>query len=365
MIYHTLKYYLTPLLIPVAVTGLFLGGVWMWLGVFQLIIIMTLGDEFTTEDTAIPDYKYPLLIEIPLHLALPIITAMLVAFAWTSGRGDSDFLGISSFLSRFTYYDFIAARNSNDWYHYLGAIIGMGFLVAGYGTNVAHELTHRVKNKIAMLEGRWLLSASWNPDFAIEHVYGHHTYVGTDKDPATARVGENVYTFAIRSTIMGHLSAWKIEIGLLKKKGRSIFSVYNRLLTGYLMCLCWAVLFYIAGGSFGLFLFLAQAGIAKFILEIVNYMEHYGLRRNPDEPVRPEHSWNTNKRMSGLVLFSLTRHSAHHEKPTIKFWKLDPYKDAPQMPYGYLTTLLLCLIPPLWYRVINPRLAALKLSHAG
>ena len=118
----------------------------------------------------------------------------------------------------------------------------------------------------------------------------------------------------------------------------------------------WCTIFFIAGGIFGLVLFLGQAVFAKFILEIVNYMEHYGLTRRPDMPVMPEHSWNTNRRMSNMVLFSLTRHSAHHEKSKIPFWVLAPYITAPQMPFGYLTTVFLCLVPPIWYRVMEPRL---------
>ena len=117
-----------------------------------------------------------------------------------------------------------------------------------------------------------------------------------------------------------------------------------------------ALSFIPAVGIFGLILFLGQAAFAKFILEVVNYMEHYGLSRNPEHPVGPEHSWNSTKTMSTMVLFSLTRHSAHHETPRVKFWKLDPYANAPQMPYGYLTTLVICLIPPLWYRTISPSL---------
>ena len=128
------------------------------------------------------------------------------------------------------------------------------------------------------------------------------------------------------------------------------------MITGYMMSAFWCAVFYYAGGAFGLILFLGQAAFAKFILEIVNYMEHYGLSRKPEHPVGPEHSWNTNQRMSSMVLFSLTRHSSHHEKPKVKFWDLDPYDNAPQMPYGYLTTLVICLIPPLWYKIINPGL---------
>ena len=354
--YHYIKYYITPAVTLSILAGILLGGHWMWLGFGVLCVVVIGGDALLGEDSSTPKYTYPQLIELPLHLALPTITILLLSTAWASGTGTQDFLGIGNFLGSLISYNFIAARNGSIWSDYLGAVISVGFIVAGYGTNVGHELTHRIKDRIAMLEGRWLLSASCNADFAIEHVYGHHVTVGTDDDPATALKGENVYKFFVKSTVLGHISAWRHELKRLSKKGDSAFLFRNRMLTGYFMSLLWCGLFYIAGGLFGLLLFLGQALFAKFILEIVNYMEHYGLKRLPAVPVGFEHSWNTNKRMSGMVLFSLTRHSAHHEKPKVKFWKLDPHTSAPQMPYGYLTTLFICLIPPLWYRIITPSL---------
>lgn len=351
-----LKYYIIPLLSTSVFIGIFLGGHWMWLGLSVLFIVVVGGDAVLGNDDSQPEYSYPWLLEIPLHLALPIIILLLLSFAWSAGSLGEDFLGIGKLLSGLFKYDFLAAREGNMWSDYIGALLGVGFMVAGYGTNVGHELTHRIKNRIAMLEGRWLLSASCNADFAIEHVYGHHVTVGTNQDPATARRGENVYIFFIRSTIMGHIHAWQHELKRLRKQRNYVLSIYNRMITGYMMSVLWGCIFILAGGVFGLILFLGQAAFAKFILEVVNYMEHYGLFRRPEHPVGPEHSWNTNKTMSTLLLFSLTRHSAHHETPRVKFWKLDPYENAPQMPYGYLTNLVICLIPPLWYHIINPNL---------
>ena len=351
-----LKYYIVPLLSTSVFIGIYLGGHWMWLGLVVLFLVVVGGDAVLGEDDSQPEYSYPWLLEIPLHLSLPIIILLLLTFAWASGSTGEDFLGIGQLLSGLFSYDFLTARDNNMLIDYIGALFGVGFVVAGVGTNVGHELTHRIKDRIAMLEGRWLLSASCNADFAIEHVYGHHSTVGTDEDPATARKGENVYNFYIRSTVMGHISAWKHELKRLRKKGNDLLSFKNRIITGYMMSALWVWVFFIAGGIFGLILFLGQAAFAKLILEVVNYMEHYGLSRKPEQPVGPEHSWNSTKTMSTLVLFSLTRHSAHHETPRVKFWKLDPYKDAPQMPYGYLTTLIICLIPPLWYKIINPSL---------
>ena len=239
-----LKYYFSTLLIISAIyipaTGVNY-PTYYFIG-FSLLII--LGDYFLGEDVSQPEYSYPWLIELPLHLALPIITAMLLSFAWASGSMGEDFLGIGVLLSGFFSYDFLAARDGNIWSDYIGGILGVGFMVAGYGTNVAHELTHRIKDRFAMLEGRWLLSASCNADFSIEHVYGHHVTVGTNEDPATARKGENIYTFAIRSTVFGHISAWKLELQRLRKKDYGFISLRNRMITGYLMSLVWCALFY-------------------------------------------------------------------------------------------------------------------------
>ena len=128
------------------------------------------------------------------------------------------------------------------------------------------------------------------------------------------------------------------------------------MITGYMMSAFWCAVFYYAGGAFGLILFLGQAAFAKFILEIVNYMEHYGLVRVPGTPVEIHHSWNSTKKLSSLLLYNLTRHSHHHEKGSLEFWGLRPFRGTPEMPYGYLTTLLICLIPPVWYYVITPGL---------
>ncbi len=333
-----------------------MGGNWMWMGFVIIFSVMIIGDAFLSKDTSQPEYDYPKLLELPLHMALPFVFVLLLSLAWSSGSEDHDFMNLGEILNGILPYDFLAARNENGVLDYLGALLGVGYMVSGYGTVVGHDLAHRTRDKKSLIEARWLLSASCNADFAIEHVYGHHVTVCTKDDPATARRGENVYAFSIRSTVMGHFSAWKHEIKNLRKKGLSILSPKNKMITGYLMSIFWCLLFFSAGGIFGLMLFFGQAILAKFNLEVVNYMEHYGLVREPHQKVGPEHSWNTNKRMSTMVLFSLTRHSAHHEKPRRKYWKLDPYENSPEMPFGYLTTLLVCLVPPLWFKIMVPKL---------
>jgi len=354
--YAYAKYYLTPLLAPAVLAGILLGGHWMWLGIGVIFLVLIGGDAIFGKDTSQPKYAHPRLVEIPLHLALPFLAVLLAALAWSAGSGTSDFLGIGAGLGDFLGRDLLAARNSTTWLDYVGGVLGVGFLTAGYGINAGHEFTHRITSHRAMIEGRWLLAMSCTTNFSIEHVYGHHVRVGTDADPATARRGENVYFFFLRSTVMGHLSAWGLEMDRLKVKKQWVLSWNNRILRGYLMSCCWMGASFFIGGPLALVLFLGQSLFAKFVLEVVNYMEHYGLRRKENEPAGPHHSWNTNQRISEMVLFSLTRHSAHHEKPAVPFWRLDACPDAPEMPHGYLTTIVFTLIPPLWNRIMSPRL---------
>ena len=187
-----------------------------------------------------------------MHLALPIISIFLFCFAWSCWSGDKDFLNIGYLLSGFFSYDFILARNESIWSDYLGALLGVGFIVAGYGTNVGHELIHRVNDRVAMLQGWWLLSASCNADFAIEHVYGHHKHVGLFKDAATARRGESIYIFMIRSTIIEHKNAFKIEKNRLVKRKQSTFSFRNRYFIGFFRSIFITLIVYYWGGVIAL-----------------------------------------------------------------------------------------------------------------
>lgn len=360
-----LKYLFTPVLMTAVTAGILLGGVWMWTGLLAILLFVVGGDAVSGEDVSQPHYSHQWILNLNLYLTIPVLAFLLLALAWMGGSGADDFLGLGALVGSLTGHDLFAARQSTHYLHYVGAVLGTGFAVVGYGTNVAHELTHRTADPAAMIGGRWLLAMGCMTDFSIEHVYGHHLHVGTKRDPATARRGENVYSFIVRSTIDGHQSAWNLEASRLRRRGHMVLSFRNRMIRGYFMSLAIAGVFFAAGGIQALALFFAQAAWAKAVLEIVNYMEHYGLVRVDGEPVRPRHSWNTNKWMSSIVLYSLTRHSAHHEKGDLAFWNLKPYSDAPAMPYGYLTTILIAMVPPLWFRVIAPALRDWDERHAS
>jgi len=359
-----LKYYLTPFLASFGILGLYLGGTWMWSGLVIMAIVVIGGDFTLGADATRHQFRFPKLLNLPLYLALPLLSFFLLSLLWSCGSGTEDFLSLGSIFQNLTAYDVFAVREDNQWFHYLGAILSTGFAIASYGTNVAHELTHRIHEKFDLTVGKWILSMSMNADFAIEHVWGHHVRIGTKDDPATAREGETVYAFVIRSTIGSFHSAWEIEKKRLAKKQLQTWSWHNKVLRGHAMALCWISLFYFVAGTFGAIMFIGQAVFAKFILEVVNYLEHYGLTRDPKERVQPYHSWNANQRMSAMILFSLNRHSAHHEKGMLPFWKLDPYENVPHLPFGYLSMILISLFPPLWFKIMDPCVESWKKMYA-
>jgi alkane 1-monooxygenase len=235
-------------------------------------------------------------------------------------------------------------------------------MVSGIAINTAHELGH----KRASLE-RWLskvaLAQSGYGHFFIEHNRGHHVRVATPEDPASARFGESFYTFLPR-TVSGSLrSAWHLERERLARCKQPTISIHNDILQAWAMSV---VLFGALTAVFGVGVapYLAiQAVIGFCLLEVVNYLEHYGLLRQRREDgryerTRPEHSWNSNNVASNLLLYHLQRHSDHHANPTRRYQALRHVEEAPQLPTGYAGMIVLAAIPPLWRAIMDRRVVA-------
>jgi alkane 1-monooxygenase len=264
--------------------------------------------------------------------------------------GTGDLLGIGGWVQATFGYDMFTARAETTALGLLGGVLSLGLSYASIGTNIGHELTHRTQDPVAMFVGRWLLAFTLDAEFAIEHVYGHHNRLGTAKDPATARRGESFYSFLPRSLVGQTRSAWGLETTRLARLGHATLGWRNRMLRGWLMSLVIVAAFYAVAGITGALVWLAAAFAGRTVLEAVNYFEHYGLIRVEGEPVEPRHSWNTNKRLTNVTLFNLARHSHHHAEGDAQFWKLRPYPEAPTLPFGYLTSMLLVYVVPGWYR---------------
>jgi len=238
---------------------------------------------------------------------------------------------------------------------YVGRILSYGIMCGVIGINVAHELGHKVK-KLDQFFAKTLLTTTLYTHFYLEHNFGHHKNVGTPEDPSSARRGEWVYGFWIRSIVRSYWSAWRI--GTDRSKGNVL---RNEMVWYTLVQLCLLTLIHQVFGTTGLTAFIGSSVTGWILLETVQYIEHYGLARKMVsdkryETVNPTHSWNSNHQWGRAILFELSRHSDHHYLPHKDYVTLDHHEQSPQLPTGYPGMMLLSLIPPLYFKLVHKRI---------
>lgn len=334
--------YLAAFSIPaVAFLGLYLKGYWVWatpVFAFVCIPILELIFPVDTENLKTEDAKHQLkkkVFDWLLYLNLPIVYGLIIL----------------------TLYAVSTARL--ETYEFIGLIISVGIVLGVNGINVGHELGHRQTTNERFL-GKALLLPSFYMHFYIEHNYGHHLNAATPEDPATARYNQSVYSFWFTSTIRQYFSAWKIQLKLLKNNGLTFFSIKNDMFWYVVIQAAYLTAIILVFGKLAL-IFAFLSGVVGFVLlETVNYIEHYGLIRLKTksgryERVKEVHSWNSNHVIGRIVLYELTRHSDHHYKSSKKYQVLDCHDESPQMPYGYPTSMVLAMVPPLWFKIMNKR----------
>ena len=250
-------------------------------------------------------------------------------------------------------------------YDIIGIILSASIVMATNGINVGHELGHR-KSLIARTCSKLLYLPCQYMHFYIEHNFGHHINVATPEDPATARYKQTVYSFWITSVIRTYVSAWEIQLKLLKVSKRGFFSIKNDMIFYTLFQLSFLLFIYYNFGLYLTLLSIVMSIVSFLFLETINYVEHYGLLRKKEpsgryERVKPHHSWNSNHTIGRIVLYELTRHSDHHFKSSKKYQVLESLDECPHLPHGYPTSILISLIPPLWFSIMNP----LVRTHMG
>ncbi|GAC1625894.1 MAG: alkane 1-monooxygenase [Nevskia sp.] len=256
----------------------------------------------------------------------------------------------------FVFGTWMAVTGHLPWYSLLGLFMSVG-MISGLAINVGHELGHQT----AAVE-RWLAKIALAPvlygHFYVEHNRGHHVRVATPEDPATSRFGETFYEFLPRCVYGSVKSAWEIEKKRLEKQGKSVWSPENDNLQAWAISVLlfaamtawlgwWALPFMVLQGLYG-----------GSLLEVVNYLEHYGLKREKKadgsyERCQPHHSWNSNHLATNVFLYHLQRHSDHHAYPTRSFQTLRNFEQVPRLPNGYAGMILLAYVPPLWFRVMD------------
>ena len=275
------------------------------------------------------------------HCAVPLHVITLIAVAW--------FVSVSS-LSMFGV---------------VSAAVVCG-LSNGFAINTAHELGHKYKSPVSQQLAKVALAVPFYGHFTVEHNRGHHRWVATPEDPASARLGESIYRFALRELSLTFIRGITLERDRLAKKKRGFWSLSNQVLHSYaLSAVLQGSLIWIFGAVMVPFLVIHNI-FAWFQLTSANYIEHYGLLRSRTESGRyesckPHHSWNSNHILSNLTLFNLERHSDHHANPTRSYQSLRDFPDIPRLPNGYFGMYLLAYFPPLWFRVMDP--LVLSLPH--
>ncbi|GAA4822146.1 alkane 1-monooxygenase [Algivirga pacifica] len=342
--------YLIAYLLPIsALTGLYLQGYWVWLNPILVFILVPLlesilpVDQKNVSPEKAKEKSGVKFFDFLLYLNVVLVYATV-------------FLLLQQLVSQ----ELSTAE-------LVGSILSTGIVLGASGINVAHELGHR-SGTFDYIMAQLLLIPSLYSHFTLEHNRGHHKNVATPLDPATSRKGEWVYGFWVRSVVLSYLSAWRIQLNLLSTHQRSFWSFHNRLLWGQLSQLA---LFGGVGYYYGLMplLWLLCGSIIGFLLlETINYIEHYGLMRTLNkqgryERVMPHHSWNANYEVGRILLYELTRHSDHHYLASKKYQVLDHHEEAPLLPFGYPTAILIALFPPLWFAIMDKRLPNTTYVH--
>ena len=320
----------------------------LWLFVPTLILygLVPLLDLLMGEDTSnpaesdVPQLESDRYYRWIVYLSLPLLWGTLVFCCW------------------------YAVNTDLSWYGYLGLAMAVGW-TAGAGINAGHELGHK-KGSTEKWLAKLALAPSGYGHFNIEHNRGHHRDVATPEDPVSSRLGESYYRFMRREIPGAARRAWLLEGTRLDRKGVGRWSIENDILqAGMITFILWSGLVAWLGVAV-IPLLLIQAAIGYSLLSSANYVEHYGLLRQRlangrYERPEPRHSWNSNHILSNILLYQLQRHSDHHAHPTRRYQSLRHFEEAPQLPAGYFGMFLVAFVPPLWYRIMDPRV----LAHAG
>jgi alkane 1-monooxygenase len=267
----------------------------------------------------------------------------------------------AQFLTLFGLIWYVPQADDLSSFERIALFFGVGVITGTIGINYSHELMHQ-RNRLERFLADALLAMVLYSHFRSEHLLVHHRYVATPRDPVSASYNEGFHRYYPRVLRQSLISAFKAEAQMLARINLPWTSLKNPFLKYWALQGACLILALILGGWSGVALFLIQAGVAVWQLELVNYIEHYGLTRKhlgdgKYEHVQPHHSWNAAHRASNWLLINLQRHSDHHYKPDRRFPVLQNYgpEEAPQLPFGYPVMTIAAMFPPLWRRIMNPR----------
>ena len=342
--YVNARYLIVPLMTIATIVGIFLGNIYVWIGVI-LFGINTIIDTLTKnihlradfdnngKSFGIKNLQYSV-----MYLMLPAFVALQIILAWRLYQYTSyvpienlTFLGISY-------------QNGLTSFNLIGSVLSAG-LWAGLGIIYGHELSHNRKE--GFLVSRLIMALSGASHFTYAHVYNHHLDLGHEDDPATAPRGRNVYSHAWLSHVGQSQYSFNLEKEKLRRQNKSFFSTNNKWIIGYLYSLPSIFLFVWSGGVFGVLALMVVWAISNFLLEALNFMGHYGLIREKGKPVEHRHSWDNDNLFTSWFFIEIGRQGDHHVRGETYFWELDDV-DAPNYGIGYFSLFVLTLIPPVF-----------------
>ncbi len=337
--------YLWAYSVPIiGMLGIHFQGVWCWSAVVYAFVMIPIAETLMPVNTAnyseedIESRLKNKFFDVLLYLNVPIVYGSLL------------------------YSLFIVTNNSLSTLETIGIVFSLGIILGANGINVAHELGHR-KTMFEKLLGKMLLIPSHYTHFFIEHNHGHHLHVSTPNDPSTAKYNQSLYQFWWQTVSGTYKEAWRIQNRLNAMENRKFYAVKSDMFWFTIIQISYLLLIYFIFGTQGTVIALFAGIVGFLVLETVNYIEHYGLKRNllPSgrfERVSEKHSWNSNHVLGRIVLYELTRHSDHHFKSQKEYQILEYHDVSPQMPYGYPTSMVMSFFPPLWFAVMNKRVPA-------
>jgi len=347
---RALPFWLSMLLIPLAWVTAFSGGWWVLLLPLVTWFLFTLLDAVVGLELGNADLD---------ATDDDLFWYRMITLAWVPLQ----------FLTLFGLIWYVPQAEHLGTWERIGVFFGIGVITGTIGINYSHELMHQ-KPKLERWWADILLAMVLYSHFRSEHLLVHHRYVGTPKDVVTARYNEGFHRFYPRVLIESLLSAFNAERAMLARKKLPWTDLSNPFFKYWALQGGFAVLALVLGGWAGLGLFALQAGVAIWQLELVNYIEHYGLTRKhlgegKYEHVHPHHSWNAAHKASNWLLINLQRHSDHHYKPDRRFPVLQTYSadEAPQLPFGYPVMTMAAMFPPLWRRIMNPKVRAWRAKY--
>jgi hypothetical protein len=355
-----LRFGLTSALLAGFAAAIVVGGWCLWLVVLVTVLIGAAADEIAGDEVEPVPAAGRWFYQANLYATLPLIC--LVTFLYLHLLTSTDPFGFIRWLSSVGV-PFAAASSLTQAGPIVAATMALGIFYALAAVTAGHELIHRPEH-FAVAAGRALLAFTFNTQFAIAHVHVHHRYVGTVRDSATARRGQNVFAFALQAVVGGAREAFVCEAQRLHRRGLTAWSWRNRALSGQ----CWSLAILVAAagvaGAAGVVGIVAAALIGRLLHEAINYVQHYGLVREEGAPLEPRHAWDCYRRISNALHYNLPRHADHHLAASKPFWQLQ-VRRAPLLPFGYQTMAVMALIPPLWHRKLNPLLDVWDRSFAS